>query len=435
MGEIAASGLCGASGIFADVLPVYDCLTAVAGYNIDWRARVRGKRLAEVVAMTHRFARWLRRGGTAALALAISAGTVRAQTVVYSNDFETAAPGKEWSADKVEVTPKDNRHFLGGFTTDKLTLKLEKLPKHKYIRISLDLYIMATWDGNGTVNAQGARIGPDVWRMGVEGSGGRGVLLVDATFSNMDFQSRFVTDEAMTQSYPSVLPGEVFPAKTGAAERNTLGFEWATSDGTLRQVDSVYRLSFVIPHDAAEIQFNFQGGEGLQPADDECWGLDDVKVEALDEADVKKLDEAAMRKLWETIGGHDPVAETDAFWELVTAGDDAARFLRGKVKRSGVDRKQFDKFLLDLDGDDFQAREKATQGLKAMGASIASLLRDAIDKTDSAEVKLRLETALKGINNAPPADPEMRRYAIAMKLLRAIGTPTAVKVAGELSGK
>jgi hypothetical protein len=29
----------------------------------------------------------------------------------------------------------------------------------------------------------------------------------------------------------------------------------------------------------------------------------------------------------------------------------------------------------------------------------------------------------------------MRRYAIAMKLLRAIGTPTAVKVAGELSGK
>lgn len=385
--------------------------------------------------MKQRFARRLpklRGGLIAALALAISACATRAQTLVYSNDFETAAPGKEWSADKVEVTPKDNRHFLGGFTTDKLTLKLEKLPRHKYIRISLDLYIMATWDGNGTVNAQGARIGPDVWRMGVEGSP---VLLVDATFSNMDFQSRFVTDEAMTQSYPSVLSGEVFPAKTGAAERNTLGFEWATSDGTLRQVDSVYRLSFVIPHGAAEIQFNFQGAEGLQPADDECWGLDDIKVEALDDADVKKLDEAAMRKLWETIGGHDPVAETDAFWQLVTAGDDAARFLRGKVKRVGVDRKQFDKFLLDLDGDDFQSREKAAQGLREMGPSIASLLRNAIEKADSAEVKLRLETALNGMDRAPPADPEMRRYAIAMKLLRAIGTPTASKVAGELSEK
>lgn len=398
--------------------------------------------------MTHRFAGRLREfmvllrahqrpyGHAAKLligiVLALSAFAIRAQTVVYSNDFETAAPGKEWSEDKVEVTPKDNRHFLGGFTTEKLTLKLEKLPRHKYIRISLDLYIMGAWDGNGTVSAPGGRVGPDVWRMGVEG---RPVLLVDETFSNMDFESRWVTDAAMTQSYPSVLPGEVFPAKTGAAERNTLGFEWATSDTIMRQVDSVYKLSFVIPHDAAEVQFNFQGAQGLQPAADENWGLDNVKVEALDETDVKKLDDAAMRRLWETIGGHDPVAETDAFWQLVTAGDDAARFLRGKVKRAGVDRKQFEKFLLDLDGDDFQSREKATQGLKQMGPSIASLLRDAIARTDSAEVKLRLETALSGMDKSPPANPEMRRYAIAMKLLRAIGTPTASKVAGELSGK
>jgi hypothetical protein len=386
--------------------------------------------------MTGRFARGLtnlRRGlKTVTLAIPVFAMTTRAQTLIYSNDFETAAPGKEWSEDKVEVTPKDNRRFLGGFTTDKLTLKLAKLPRHKYIRISLELYIMGTWDGNGADSAPGARVGPDVWRMGVEG---RPVPLVDATFSNMDFQSPWVTDAAMTQSYPSVLPGEIFPAKTGAAERNTLGFEWATNEQTVRQVDSVYKLTFVIPHDAAEIQFNFQGAQGTQPAADESWGLDDVKVDALDDADVPKLDEAAMRRLWETIGGHDPLAETDAYWQLVAAGDDAARFLGDRVKRAGVDRKQFDKLLRDLDGDDFQSREKATQGLRDMGPSIASLLRDAIAKTDSAEVKLRLETALNGMDKAPPADPEMRRYAIAMKLLRAIGTPTASKVTGELSAK
>jgi hypothetical protein len=380
--------------------------------------------------MTDRFARRLVMMSLM-LILAVSATAARAGSAIYSNDFENAAPGKEWSADKVEVTPKDNRHFLGGFTTDKLTLKLEKLPKHKYVRISLELFIMATWDGNATFSSRGSRIGPDVFRMGVEG----GVTLVDASFSNMDFESRSVTEEATTQSYPSVLSGEVFPAKTGAAERGTLGFEWASSDRMLRPVDSVYKLSFVIPHEAAEIQFNFQGAEGLQPADDECWGLDNVKVEALDDADVKKLDDAAMRKLWETIGGHDPVAETEAFWKLVTGGDDVARFLRDKVKRAGVDRKQFDKYLLDLDGDDFQSREKATQGLKEMGPAIESLLREAIDKADSAEVKLRLEAALKGMDKAPPADPEMRRRAIAMKLLRSIGTSEASKVAGELSGK
>src|SRR4051812_46906617 len=152
----------------------------------------------ETVAMPHRFARRL-------VLLAACALNTRAQTLVYSNDFETAAPGKEWSADKVEVTPKDNRHFLGGCTTDKLTLKLDKLPRHKYIRISLEVYIMGTWDGNATVSANSDRVGPDVWRMGVEGSP---VPLVDATFSNMDFQSPSVTDQAMTQSYPSVLPGE-----------------------------------------------------------------------------------------------------------------------------------------------------------------------------------------------------------------------------------
>lgn len=366
------------------------------------------------------------------LIVAVCATAARAGSVVYSNDFENAPPGKEWSADKVEATPRDNRHFLGGFTTDKLTLKLEKLPRHKYVRISLDLCVMGTWDGNATVSSRGAPIGPDVWRMGVEGSH---VLLVDASFSNMDFESRSVSEEATTQSYPSVLSGEIFPAKTGAAERGTLGFDWASSDSVLRPVDAVYKLSFVIPHEAGEIQFNFQGAEGLQPADDECWGLDNVKVESLDDGDVKRLDDAAMRKLWETIGGHDPIAETDAFWHLAAGGDDVARFLRNKVKRAGIDRKQFSKYLLDLDGDDFQSREKATTGLKEMGPSIETLLREAIDKADSAEVKLRLEAALKGMDNAPPADPEMRRRAIAMKLLRAIGTPEAARVAGELSGK
>jgi hypothetical protein len=91
--------------------------------------------------------------------------------------------------------------------------------------------------------------------------------------------------------------------------------------------------------------------------------------------------------------------------------------------------------VLQLDGDDFQAREKATEAIKEMGPGIEALLRKAIENADSAEVKLRLETALKGLAAAPPADPEMRRRAVAMKLLRVIGTKEAAKVAGELSGK
>ncbi len=370
---------------------------------------------------------------TGACLAAAPASAAAAPKRVYANDFENSA-GKEWSADKIEVTPKENRRFLGLFTTEKLTLKLEKLPKHQFVRVSCDLFIMMTWDGNATTTKGGSsRIGPDSWRMSIED----GPTLVDATFSNHDFANNTrAPKEALTQSYPSVLSGESYPAKTGAAERNTLGYEWNWNDGVNRPMDSVYRLSFIVPHDAAQVQFNFQGGGALQPGDDECWGLDNVSVDVLDAADLPKLDAAEMRRLWETVGGRDPSAETQAFWRLAAGGDAVARFLGERVKHgAGTDRTQFDKLVTQLDGDDFRTREAATEALKAMGPSIEALLRDAIEHTDSAEVKLRLEAALKNLAKAPPADPEDRRRAIALKLLRVIGTAEATRIAGELSGK
>lgn len=363
----------------------------------------------------------------AAMTLSVAA---RAGETVYSNDFEKEV-GKEWSQPRTEETPRADRRFLGPGTTEKISLKLEKLPPHKYVRISLELLIMATWDGNGTTTARGSRIGPDYFRMNVEG----GPMLVDASFSNLDFDGTTITKEAQTQSYPSVLPGESHPARTGAAENNSLGFEWTFSGGGSRAVDSLYKLSFVVPHSGETIQFNFQGGEGLQPADDECWGLDNLKVEALAERDVPRLEEAEMRRLWEAIGGRDIVAETAAFWKLAAGGDDVARFMRTRVKQAGVDRRQFDRLLTQVDANDFKTREKATEELRGMGPSIEPLLREAIERSESAEVRMRLETALRNMDKSAPADPEARRFAIAMKLLGVIGTAEAEKVAREISGK
>jgi hypothetical protein len=349
------------------------------------------------------------------LAAAALTPPAHAATTVYSNDFENAAgaaaaTGKEWSQAKIEQTPNGNRHFLGGFTTDNVTLKLERLPKHAFIRVSLDLYLIGMWDGN----AQGES---DGWRMCVEG----GATLVDATFSNLDFASD-QRDGATTQSYSSVLPGERFPAGAGAAERNTLGYEQTLLDGVSRKMDSVYRLSFVIPHQAAQIQLNFAGGEDLPEADgSRSWGLDNVKVETLDATEIKRLDTADMRRLWEAIGGHDSLAETDAFWQLAAGGDEVARFLRDRIGRAPVDKQRFAKLLLDLDSDDFPARERATQALKEMGPPIEPLLRDAIAKADSPEVKLRLAAINAAIGATPPKDPQMRRHAIALKLLKTIG--------------
>ncbi|MEZ0267821.1 MAG: hypothetical protein ACAI43_24100 [Phycisphaerae bacterium] len=190
----------------------------------------------------------------AALALGAPAGL--AAPPVYSNDFEDAAKvGKEWSATAVDTTPRGNRKFLGPFTTDKVTLKVGDLPKHKYVRISVELFVIQTWDGSATVSPRGSQIGPDAWRMEVEG----GAELVAHTFSNLDFEAGNIAKEAMTQTFPALMPGPVHPAKTGAAETNTLGYEWAVGGRGLQPVDSVYKLTFIVPHDGPAIQFNFAG--------------------------------------------------------------------------------------------------------------------------------------------------------------------------------
>jgi hypothetical protein len=341
--------------------------------------------------------------------------------------------GKEWSAEKIEETPKDSRRYLGGFTTDRVRLKLDKLPRHAFVRVSLSLYVIATWDGNAVLSDRGDRVGPDVWRMTLgEGAGER--MLVDATFSNFDFESRSVTRAATMQSYPSVLRGESYPAKTGAAERDSLGFEWNFNDGSTHAVDAVYRMTFTVPHDAAELVLAFQGVEGLRPAEDERWGLDDVKIEALDARQVKAPAADEMRRLWEAVGGHDIVAEADAYWRMVAGGDETVRFLRTRVKAAGVDRREFRRLVRQLDADDFAGRERATEALRALGPPAEDLLRDALAHAASAEAKVRLETALKGLAKTPPNDPEARRHAIAMKLLRTIGTAEARAAIKALSG-
>src|SRR5437016_5141924 len=101
--------------------------------------------------MTGRIAWWIGVG-----CLVLAADAARAGTPVYANDFEKGV-GKEWSSDKVEATPRDMRHFLGPFASEKMTLKLEKLPPHQYVHVSLDLFIIGTWDGNTAVGQNGQR--------------------------------------------------------------------------------------------------------------------------------------------------------------------------------------------------------------------------------------------------------------------------------------
>ena len=179
------------------------------------------------------------------------AGLVFHRRLQYQNDFETKEVGSEWSRSLISTTPS-GREFLGKFANDRVILQLESLPKHRYIVVSFDLFVMASWDGNDL------RWGPDIWTFIVDDS----LTLVNASFS---------TKRSAEQSYPDVYQKASHPAYTGATERQTLGYE----AGGVR--DAVYAMHFSFPHDSDTVKLLFKG-EGLQDITDESWGLDNIRV-------------------------------------------------------------------------------------------------------------------------------------------------------------
>lgn len=181
-------------------------------------------------------------------------GIASSSSIVYSNDFEGTVGGEWTPRAPVDATPIGNRHFLGQFATETVTLGLSALSVHTRVHVSCDLFIIRTWDGNHP------ELGPDRWQLQVRG----GATLVDATFSTY-----------WNQSYPGAL-GDEFPPRTGAVENDTLGYSLPGFGG----FDSVYHFDFAVDHSGASLTLDFSG-IGLQSIDDESWGLDNVQVELI----------------------------------------------------------------------------------------------------------------------------------------------------------
>ena len=66
------------------------------------------------------------------------------------------------------------------------------------------------------------------------------------------------------------------PAFTGAAEIDTLGYEFLGVP-----MDSIYHLSFLVPHQTDLLELDF-AALGLQSLLDESWGIDNVEVKFVD---------------------------------------------------------------------------------------------------------------------------------------------------------
>jgi hypothetical protein len=189
------------------------------------------------------------------IGIALTAGTTNAG-IIYFNDFESVV-GSEWSNTSTDITPVGSRRFLGQFANDdSVSLSLVNLPVHQSVTISFDLFVIQSWDGTSS------DWGPDIWQLSL----GDGTVLLSTTFSNTG-------EDDHLQSYPGSYSSlEEYPAYTGAAQINTLGYEFYG--------DSVYSLNFTFDHADSSLVLKFSGF-GLQDVGDESWGIDNITVSAI----------------------------------------------------------------------------------------------------------------------------------------------------------
>jgi hypothetical protein len=179
---------------------------------------------------------------------------------VYFNDFGVSA-GSEWS--NPTVATSNGESFLGasshGFGPGSNTLSLSKLSAHNKVKVSFDLYIIETWDGNGAYCC-----GPDNWQLTADGT-----TLLYTNFANC------TSGGVETQAYPNQLPpygpGGSFAPGEGAFATGHLGF------GSGVCGDRTYRLSYTFAHTAPTLTLTFTGMEDQ----DEGWGIDNVQVDII----------------------------------------------------------------------------------------------------------------------------------------------------------
>lgn len=118
----------------------------------------------------------------------------KSDTEVYHNDFESGDLSKITSG-TIEVY--NGSHVLGRYNKGGFIVNLSNLPKHDAIKISFDLYIHDSWDGNATYADGG--FGPDFWKMLVDGQ-----TVINTTFSNYNCPAGlFCQPQSYPQNYPS----------------------------------------------------------------------------------------------------------------------------------------------------------------------------------------------------------------------------------------
>ena len=227
---------------------------------------------------------------------------------------EQEVSGK-WSDNAMGVIPADQSKFHGPFNAQPVSLKMENLPTHEWVRVRLTLYTIGSWDGSSRV------WGPDLWTMQVRG----GQRLFFSSFCNMGEVSN-----NNLQSYPDDYPRARNLDRTGASGKNSLGFPKQNGVSNFPTLnDGTYQIEAVFPHAKNTLTLDFAGIYDGAPSEQQWWGLANVEIVTM--AMPPLVDDREFPELWEKLASKNAMEAQTALWKMISAGDRALAFIQGKV--------------------------------------------------------------------------------------------------------
>jgi hypothetical protein len=235
---------------------------------------------------------------------ALLPGVARAEDVaVYSDQ----ALLNYWSEAKISAN-SGGKPYHGPFGNQSVSLTLNRLPQHRWVNVTFDLYIIGSWDGSSPV------WGPDLWSLSVRGA----QRLLFTSFCGWGYSGN---DE---QSYPDDYPQAIHPAWTGVAERNVVDIK-----DSKPPKNGVYRMEVLFPHTDDQVILDFAGVYADPPSEQQVWGIGNLEVHTFS-AEILTGEEV-LPSLWEELASEDSVAANQALWRFVGAGTKGLSFLKEKV--------------------------------------------------------------------------------------------------------
>jgi len=200
------------------------------------------------------------------LFISMSCQKAHLETIVYQNDFEND------DLSNIERGVINTFYFINGtalhtkvlgmYNNGSFVIRLNNLSAHKMVRITFDLNIHDTWDGNFT---GGGWDGPDTWQMNVNG-----VPYIYTTFSNSTY----------IQSYPGRFPSFQHPKSYGMADMPGACTWIGENTGTTQ-----YKIEKFIPHTESDLVLECLDKliqrNSVDPLCDESWSADNLVISIL----------------------------------------------------------------------------------------------------------------------------------------------------------